>query len=97
MKPSEILTLHRDEILACFARHPKLSNLRVFGSVARGEDTENSDIDFLINIKPGTTLIDIGAFCSDLQEIVGDNFDLTEECSLPTRFKEKVLREAIVV
>jgi hypothetical protein len=46
MKPSEILALHRDEILACFARHPKLSNLRVFGSVARSEDTENSDIKY---------------------------------------------------
>ena len=46
MKPSEILTSKRDEVLAVIARHP-FANPRVFGSVARGEDTEESDVDLL--------------------------------------------------
>ncbi|MDH2926984.1 nucleotidyltransferase family protein [Lonepinella koalarum] len=97
MKPSEILNQNRTKVRQIFSTYPKLKNLRVFGSVARGEDTENSDIDFLVEVLPGSSLFDIGGLCSDLQEVFGENFDLMEESSLPLKFKEKVLREAISV
>lgn len=86
---------HRNEILFRFSKRNKLSNLRVFGSVARGEDTEDSDIDFLVSTSPGTTLLDLGGLCADLEEFFGQNFDVIEENSLPTKFKETVLKEAI--
>ncbi|WP_439257558.1 nucleotidyltransferase family protein [Lonepinella sp. BR2271] len=97
MKPSEILNQNRTKIRQIFATYPKLQNLRVFGSVARGEDTENSDIDFLVTVLPGSSLFDIGGLCTDLQDVFGDNFDLMEESSLPLKFKENVLKEAVVV
>lgn len=95
MKPSELLKIHRNEILFRFAKRKKLSNLRVFGSVARGEDTENSDIDFLVSTSPGTTLLDLGGLCADLEDFFGQNFDLVEENALPAKFRETVLKEAI--
>lgn len=97
MRPSEILALHKDEILERFEKHPKLSNLRVFGSVARGEDTEESDIDFLIEAAPDASLFDIGRFCSDLMDFFGENFDLIEDDVLPDKFKTTVLKEAITL
>lgn len=95
MKPSELLKIHRHEILLRFAKRKKLSNLRVFGSVARGEDTENSDIDFLVSTSPGTTLLDIGGLCADLEDFFGENFDLIEENALPAKFREAILKEAV--
>lgn len=95
MRPSELLKKHRNEILFRFSKRNKLSNLRVFGSVARGEDTEDSDIDFIVSTSPGTTLLDLGGLCADLEEFFGQNFDVIEENSLPTKFKETVLKEAI--
>ncbi len=95
MKPSVLLSIHKEEILERFAKRDKLSNLRVFGSVARGEDTSDSDIDFLVTTAPDATLLDIGGLCADLEEFFGENFDVIEEDSLPTKFKDQVLREAI--
>ena len=95
MKPSVLLSIHKEEILERFAKRDKLSNLRVFGSVARGEDTSDSDIDFLVTTAPDATLLDIGGLCADSEEFFGENFDVIEEDSLPTKFKDQVLREAI--
>lgn len=95
MKPSELLHLHKDEILRRFSKRKNLSNLRVFGSVARGEDTIESDIDFLVSTAPNATLLDIGGLCADLEDFFGNNFDVIEENSLPAKFKQKVLREAV--
>lgn len=95
MKPSELLNLHKEEILRRFAKRTKLSNLRVFGSVARGEDSTESDIDFLVSTAPDATLLDIGGLCADLEDFFGDNFDVIEENTLPKEFKQKVLSEAI--
>ena len=60
MLPSELLHIHREEVLGILARYPMISNVRIVGSVARGEDTENSDIDFLVDTASGTTLFDVG-------------------------------------
>ena len=71
MLPSELLRIHRKEILEVLARYPMISNVRIVGSVARGEDTENSDIDFLVDAAPGTTLFDVGGLHEDLVDLLG--------------------------
>ena len=76
MLPSERLYTHRAEILEILARYPMISNVRIVGSVARGEDAEDSDIDFLIDTAPGTTLFDIGGLHEDLVDLLGVSVDI---------------------
>lgn len=76
MLPSERLQNNREAILEIMTRYPMISNLRVVGSVARGEDTENSDIDFLVDVAPGTTLFDVGGLHEDLEELLGVPVDI---------------------
>jgi len=76
MLPSELLHTHREKILEILARYPKISNVRIVGSVARGEDTADSDIDFLVDTAPGTTLFDIGGLHEDLVDLLGVSVDI---------------------
>ncbi|CAK7022969.1 MAG: hypothetical protein DELT_02488 [Desulfovibrio sp.] len=76
MLPSELLHMHRKEVLEILARYPMISNMRIVGSVARGEDTEESDIDFLVDTDPETTLFDIGGLHEDLVELLGVPVDI---------------------
>lgn len=75
MKPSEALALHRIEVL-CILDAAGARNPRVFGSVARGEDTEESDLDLWIDAPPGFTLFDLGGLIADLQELLGVPVDV---------------------
>ncbi len=76
MLPSELLRIHRGELLEILARYPMISNVRLVGSVARGEDTEKSDIDFLADAAPGTTLFDVGGLHEDLVDLLGVPVDI---------------------
>jgi len=76
MLPSERLHIHREKILEIMGRYPMFSNLRLIGSVARGEDTENSDIDFLIDSAPGASLFDVGGLREDLEDVLGVPVDI---------------------
>ncbi|MDL2275855.1 nucleotidyltransferase family protein [Desulfosarcina sp. OttesenSCG-928-G10] len=76
MLPSELLYVHRKEILEIFVRYPMISNVRIVGSVARGEDTEKSDIDFLVDTLPGTSLFDLGGLYEDLTDLLGIPVDI---------------------
>ena len=76
MLPSERLLIHREAILEILGRYPRLSNLRVIGSVARGEDAEGSDIDFFVDTAPGATYFDIGGLYNDLESLLGVSFDI---------------------
>ena len=96
MKPSEALTTHRQAIRDIVARH-LARNARVFGSVARGEDAQGSDIDVLVDPMPGATLLDLGALQVELEEALGLQVDLLTPGDLPPKFRERVLREAVVV
>ena len=69
-------------------------NLRVFGSVARKEDKDDSDVDFLVDMKPEASLLDLGGFLMDLQDLLGKRVDLVTEKSLHWYIRDKVLREA---
>jgi len=69
MRPSEALAKHRDEVLAIIARYP-VSNPRVFGSVARGEDVEGSDLDILIDSDGVASLFDLARLEIELERIL---------------------------
>ncbi|RST86423.1 nucleotidyltransferase [Aquibium carbonis] len=70
MRPSEALAIHRDEVLAIIARYP-VTNPRVFGSVARGEDVEGSDIDILVENQGRLTFFDIFELEERLCDLLG--------------------------
>lgn len=76
MLPSERLHIHREEVLEILTRYPMISNVRIVGSVARGEDTEESDVDLLVDTAPGTTLFDIGGLHEDLVDLLGIPVDI---------------------
>ena len=96
MKPSAALQTHRSEIRRIVAAH-NASNPRVFGSVARGEDTESSDLDLLIDPTPITSLFDIGAIRHELTQLLGVRVDVLTPKSLSERFRAQVLAEAVPV
>lgn len=70
-------------------------NVRLFGSVARGEDDDQSDVDFLVDLEPGRSLLDLGGLLMDLQEILGRPVDVVTEKGLRERLRQRVLREAV--
>lgn len=93
MRPSEALHIHRDAIRAIALSH-RVTNPRVFGSVLRGDDTEDSDLDLLVDPTPETTLFDIGAIRYELAELLGMSVDVLTPRALPDDFKNQVLAEA---
>ncbi len=89
-----LLKQKREQVLET-AAHYGAYNVRVFGSVARGEADEASDIDLLVNLEAGRSLMDLGGLLYDLQILLGTNVDVVTEKGLRTRIREQVLREAI--
>jgi len=71
------------------------SNVRVFGSVARGEDTEGSDVDLLVDLKDGVGLVTLSALTREIAEIVGAVVDVVPADSLKPAMRDRVLSEAI--
>jgi len=86
----------RDEIAKIAAIHGA-RNIRVFGSVARGEADEKSDIDFLVEMEPDRSLFDLGGLLMDLQEVLGRDVDVVTERGLNPRIRDRVLREAVAL
>jgi len=71
--------------------------VRIFGSVARGESDSESDIDFLVNMEPGRSLLDLCGLLIDLEELLGRKVDVVTEKGLRDRIRERVLKEAIAL
>jgi uncharacterized protein len=86
-------TGRREEILR-FARQRGAHNLRVFGSVARGEANESSDLDLLVEWEPGRSLLDHAGLVQDLQELLGMKVHVGTEKSLHWYVRDRILREA---
>ena len=93
MKPSEALATHRDKLLAIAAGHGA-SNLRVFGSVAKGADKEGSDIDLLVDVRQGTSLFDLLGLQQDFEDALGMKVDLLTEPELHPLIRDRILAEA---
>jgi hypothetical protein len=96
MKPSEALASNRAAIRQVVESH-RACNARVFGSVLRGEDTDSSDLDILIDPTPETTLFDIGAIRHELGRLLGVPVDVLTPKALPDKFRSVVLAEAIPI
>jgi uncharacterized protein len=94
MKMLEILQVKREEILAIAASHGA-SNVRIFGSVARGEAETSSDVDFLVEFDATTTLFDLVALKRDLEDLLGRKVDVLTENSLHWYIRDAVLGEAV--
>jgi len=92
----ELLRTKREDILRIAAKYGAY-NVRIFGSVARGEADEQSDIDFLMNMEPGRSLFDLGGLLSDLEDLLGCNVDVVTEDGLRDRIRDRVLKEAIAL
>jgi uncharacterized protein len=94
MALEELLKEKRDAILRICAEHGA-RNVRVFGSVARGEADEHSDIDLLVEFDPGRSLLDHAALWLELQDLLGCKLDVLSDRGIKPRIRERVLREAI--
>jgi len=96
MKPSLALASNRDAVRRVVAAH-RACNARVFGSVIRGLDTEDSDLDILIDPTPETTLMDVAAIQVELERILGVSVDVLTPRALPDTFRSVVISEAVPV
>ena len=93
MRIDELLAEKREEILDVAAEHGA-HNVRVFGSVARREDSGDSDIDFLVDMEPGRSLMDLSGLLIDLRELLGRDVDIVTEAGLYWLLRRRILREA---
>lgn len=96
MKPSEALALHREAIRRIVEANNTL-NPRVFGSVMRGEDDEDSDLDLLVDTTNKTTLFDLGGIQYELKELLGVEVQVLTPLCLPEKWRDEVLATAIPV
>jgi predicted nucleotidyltransferase len=84
----------RDEILAVANRYGA-SDVHVFGSMARDDVTEASDVDLFVRFEPGRSLLDHGGLLMDLQDLLGVKVDVIDEEGMRQRFRNYVMKEAI--
>lgn len=96
MLANQMILQNREKILKIAANYGAY-NVRVFGSVARGEETPQSDIDFLVDLQPGRSLLDLGGLLYDLQELLKTDVDVVTENGLRSRIKMKILNEAVAL
>lgn len=96
MRPSIALQTHRDAIREIALRH-RVREVRVFGSALHGDDTDESDLDLLVEPTAETTLFDIGAIRYELKKLLGIPVDVVTPGALPDSFKDLIMREAAPV
>ena len=93
MEKAQLLQAKRQQILA-LARQNGATNVRIFGSVARGEARLDSDIDFLVDLESGRSLLDLARLLRELQELLGCEVDIVTEAGLRQRIRSQVMQEA---
>ncbi len=94
MSSVELLKTKREDILRVAARNGA-RNMRIFGSVARDRADEKSDIDVLVEMEPGRSLLDLARLWRELNELLGVKVDVVTEKGLRERIRERVLKEAL--
>ena len=93
MNLPNLLKEKRAAILATAKRHGA-QNVRIFGSVARGDFDEKSDLDFLVEMESGRSLLDHASLMLDLEKLLGRKVDVVTEKGIKARIRDRVLREA---
>ncbi len=93
MRPSEALQAHREAIRSIALRH-RVTNVRVFGSVVHGDDTEESDLDLLVEPTSETTMMDIAKIQLELAQLLTVAVDVLTPRALPIKCREQVIAEA---
>ena len=93
MRPSQALCQHRDAVCLAATRY-RVANPRVFGSALRGDDSDGSDLDLLVDPLPGTTLFDLGGLQDELQELLGVPVDVLTLEDLPAKLRDTVTHQA---
>ena len=93
---NDLLKSKREEILRLAAKRGA-RNVRIFGSVARGQARPDSDIDFLVDLELGRSLLDLGGLLNDLQKLLGRPVDVVTESGLRERIRRRVLKDAILL
>jgi hypothetical protein len=96
MEINQLLKDKREEILGIAARHGA-QNIRVFGSIARGEAKPDSDLDILIELAPGRSLLDLIALKQDLEDLLGCQVDVVTKTAISPYIRQQVLSEAIPI
>ena len=94
MRLIEIIKSKRREIIDIAASHGA-RNVRLFGSVVRGEDDEKSDIDFLVEMEQDRSLLDHAALLNDLERLLGRSVDVAPDECLRPRTRQRILNEAV--
>ena len=93
MNADKLLRKNRHSVLSLAAKHGA-RNVRVFGSVARGEAGPRSDIDLLVKMEEGRSLLDLSALVLDLRQLLGIKVDVVSEDGLYWLLRRKILKEA---
>lgn len=96
MNLTELLHLKKEEVQR-IARQHGATNLRVFGSVARGEAKEGSDLDLLVEMEPGRSLLDLVAIKQDLEDLLGCKVDVVTEAAVSPYLRARVVNEAVLL
>ena len=96
MKMDEVVLPNRDKILQ-LAQQYGARQVRVFGSVARRQDDAESDIDFLVDMEPGRSLLDLGGLLVDLEKLLNSKVDVVTERGLKERIRGRVVNEAVLL
>lgn len=89
-----LIETHRAELLA-LARRRGVTGVRVFGSMSRGDSSDNSDVDLLVTLSPGTSGLALGGLLLDAQQLLGRRVDIVTEASLHPALRERVVASAI--
>lgn len=90
----EDLRARREEILAIAERH-KAYNVRVFGSVARGEAGPGSDVDLLVTYRQNASLFDVAGLWLDLKEFLNCDVDVVDDAAIKARLRDSILQTAV--
>jgi len=94
MSIGELLKEKREDILRIAARHGA-RNIRVFGSVVRGEAGPDSDVDVLVEFEPGRSLLDHVGLMQDLEDLLGRKVDVVTEKALHWYIRDRVIEQAV--
>ncbi len=94
MTLGDLLQSHKKELLKVAAKHGAI-NIRIFGSVARGDSKEASDIDFLVRMEKGRSLLDLVALWQDFEGLLGKKIDIVTEGGMSPYLKDKINKEAV--